>query len=107
MIVMYRPTILIQKKTCRTICKILQPMYWTEQCLLALRTPHVGDWLLALPVIALGIRLFDEVLRVAVGVRLATTLCETHFCVTVERECVCVRLRVRVCVCEREREIER
>ena len=43
--------------------------------LLASRAPHSGDWMLAPPVTALGLRLSDEELRIAVGVRLGTTLC--------------------------------
>ena len=53
--------------------------------LLASRSPHSGDWLLAPPVTALGLRLSDEEIRVAVGVRLGTTLCEPHLCHCGER----------------------
>ena len=48
--------------------------------LLASRAPHSGDWMLAPPVTALGLRLSDEEVRIAVGVRLGTTLCEPHLC---------------------------
>src|SRR6218665_3821229 len=48
--------------------------------LLASRAPHSGDWMLAPPVAALGLRLSDEKVRIAVGLRLATTLCEQHLC---------------------------
>ena len=47
---------------------------------LASRSPHSGDWLLAPPVTALGLRLSDEEIRVVVGVRLGTTLYEPHLC---------------------------
>jgi len=48
--------------------------------LLASRAPHSGDWMLAPPVTALGLRLSDEEVRIAVGMRLGTTLCEPHLC---------------------------
>ena len=48
--------------------------------LLASRAPHSGDWMLAPPVTALGLRLSDEEVRIAVGVRLGTTLYEPHLC---------------------------
>src|ERR1043165_7397235 len=44
------------------------------------RAPHAGDWLLARAVTALGLRLSDDVIRIAVGIRLGTTLCEPHLC---------------------------
>src|SRR6218665_2508594 len=48
--------------------------------LLVSRAPHSGDWMLASPVTALGLRLSDEEVRIAVGLRLGTTLCEPHLC---------------------------
>jgi hypothetical protein len=53
--------------------------------LLASRAPHTGDWMMAPPVTALGLRLSDEVIRIAVGIRLGTTLCEPHLCHCGER----------------------
>ena len=53
--------------------------------LLASQAPHAGDWLLAPPVTALGLRLTDEVIRIAVGMRLGTTLCQPHVCHCGER----------------------
>ena len=41
--------------------------------LLASRAPHAGDWLLAPPVTALGLRLSDDVIWIAVGIRLDST----------------------------------
>ena len=46
--------------------------------LIASQAPHARNWLLAPPVTALGLRLTDEVIRIAVGMRLGTTLCEPH-----------------------------
>jgi len=48
--------------------------------LLALSAPHSGDWLHALPISACGLRLDDEAVRVAVGLRLGSKLCEPHQC---------------------------
>ena len=41
---------------------------------------HSGDWLLALPITSCGLKLDDEVVRVAVGTRLALKLCISHQC---------------------------
>ena len=46
----------------------------------ATMAPHAGDWLLALPVANCGLKLDDEAIRVAVGLRLGTPLCEPHRC---------------------------
>ena len=48
--------------------------------LLSSRASHSGDWMLAPPVTALGLRLSNEEVRIAVGLRLGTTLCEPHVC---------------------------
>jgi hypothetical protein len=47
---------------------------------LAASAPHSGDWLLALPITACGLRLDDEAVRTAVALRLGTTLCVPHTC---------------------------
>ena len=41
---------------------------------------HSGDWLHAVPISACGLRLSDEAVRVAVGLRLGTELCQVHQC---------------------------
>jgi len=46
----------------------------------AAQAPHSGDWLLALPVANCGLRLDDEAVRVAVGMRLGLSLCVSHNC---------------------------
>jgi len=46
----------------------------------AAMNPHSGDWLNALPISAIGLRLEDEAIRVAVGIRLGCNLCTPHVC---------------------------
>ena len=53
----------------------------TRARLLAASAPQIGDWLNALPISACGLRLDDEAVRVAVGLRLGSRLCEPHTCV--------------------------
>jgi hypothetical protein len=48
--------------------------------LLACQAPHSGDWLHAWPITACGLRLDNESIRVAVGLRLGTNLCAPHAC---------------------------
>ena len=48
--------------------------------LLATTALHSGDWLHALPISSCGLRLDDEAIRVAVGLRLGTNLCQPHRC---------------------------
>ena len=49
--------------------------------LLAAASPHSGDWLDAPPITAVGLRLSDEAVRVAVAHRLGSKACEPHTCV--------------------------
>ena len=48
--------------------------------LLAVTTKESGAWLNVLPVSSLGLRMDDESIRVAVGLRLGTPLCQSHSC---------------------------
>ena len=48
--------------------------------LLAVRADHSGDWLHAWPISSCGLRLDDEAIRVAVGLRLGVNLCAPHAC---------------------------
>jgi len=48
--------------------------------LTSVSAPHSGDWLQALPISACGLRLDNEAVRVAVGLRLGVNLCEPHKC---------------------------
>ena len=46
----------------------------------AVSAPHAGDWLFALPISTCGLRLDDEAVRIAVGLRLGTVICHPHSC---------------------------
>jgi hypothetical protein len=48
--------------------------------LLACQAPHSGDWLNAWPISSCGLRLDDEAIRVAAGLRLGVNLCAIHEC---------------------------
>ena len=52
----------------------------TKARLLASLAPHAGDWLNAPPISSVGLRLTNEALRVAVGLRLGATICSPHDC---------------------------
>ena len=47
---------------------------------LAATATHSGEWLYALPISACGLRLDNEAIRVAVGLRLGLPLCAAHRC---------------------------
>ena len=47
----------------------------------AVASEHAGDWLDAAPLTAVGLRLSDEAIRVAVGHRLGSTTCQPHTCI--------------------------
>ena len=54
---------------------------WHRTSFLAAAAPYSGDWLIGLTYISsCGLRLDDEAMRVAVGVRLGLNLCEPHTC---------------------------
>jgi hypothetical protein len=51
------------------------------QCrLAAVSAAHSGDWLHGLPIAACGLKLDDEAIHVAVGLRLGVNLCTPHLC---------------------------
>ena len=49
--------------------------------LLAAAAAHSGDWLHAVPISACGLRLNNEAVRVAVGLRLCSELCQPYRCI--------------------------
>ena len=49
--------------------------------LLAVASDQASDWLNAIPIATLGLKLDNNSLRVAVGLRLGTKLCEPHKCI--------------------------
>jgi len=53
---------------------------YNQARLLAVSAPHSGEWLHALPISACGLRLDNEAVRVAVGLRLGLNLCVPHDC---------------------------
>src|SRR6218665_3056320 len=57
-----------------------QPEQISQARLKAISAPHAGDWLLALPIASCRLRLDDEMVRVAAGLRLGVPLCEPHGC---------------------------
>ena len=48
--------------------------------LLAAASKHSADWLHAIPIMSCGLRLDDEAVRIAVGLRLGTDICHSHTC---------------------------
>jgi hypothetical protein len=48
--------------------------------LLAVFSPHSGDWLNAPPLTAAGLRMNNETIRIATGLRLGAALCAPHNC---------------------------
>ena len=60
--------------------KSSQTTQYHRACLHATSAPHSGDWLHALSISSYGLRLDDEVLRIAVGLLLASKLCDPHDC---------------------------
>ena len=46
----------------------------------AVSSQHASDWLHCLPITSCGLRLGDEAIRVAVGLRLGANICQPHAC---------------------------
>lgn len=49
--------------------------------LLAASAKHSGDWLHAIPITSCGLRLDNEAIRIAVGLRLGSDICQPHTCI--------------------------
>ena len=48
--------------------------------LLAAKEPQSGTWLNAAPITATGLRLSDKAIRISIGLRLGSNLCEPCVC---------------------------
>ena len=46
----------------------------------AVAVPCSGDWLLAPPITAVELRITNETIRIATGMRLGFSICEPHLC---------------------------
>ena len=57
-----------------------QPDDYNRARLLAASAPHSVDWLHVLPIASCGLRLGNNAIRVAVGLRLGANLCDPHDC---------------------------
>jgi hypothetical protein len=62
------------------LCNLYKADRFHTARLLASQNVHSGDWLHALPISACGLRLDDEAIRIAIGLRLGTNLCQPHPC---------------------------
>ncbi len=72
------------KAVCNQSFKLLfdtQTESYHQARLLAASASHSGDWLSAMPISACGLRLTDEAVCVAVGLRLGTELGQVHKCI--------------------------
>jgi len=58
----------------------MAPDDYTRARLLAVSSPHAGDWLNAPPITSVGLRMSNEAIRVATGLRLGANLCRPHIC---------------------------
>ena len=48
--------------------------------LLAVKSDHGSEWIFALPISACGLRISNEAVRIAIGLRLGLNICEPHSC---------------------------
>ena len=71
-------TLSVQEEYSQLLARYTEPCHRAR--LLAASSDHSGDWLHALPIAACGLHLDNEAIRVAVGLRLGCTLCESHAC---------------------------
>ena len=52
----------------------------SQVCLLATSAKESGAWLNALPISSLGQKMDNDTIRIAVGLKLGSSLCRTHIC---------------------------
>ena len=48
--------------------------------LLAMKADHGSEWILALPISTCGLRISNEPVRIAIGLRFVLNICEPHSC---------------------------
>ena len=53
---------------------------YSEARLLVAASKHSADWLHAIPITSCGLRLDDDAIRIAVGLRLGADVCQPHTC---------------------------
>jgi len=71
-----RPGVLVDK----TLVEASLNSPHSRASFLAASSQHSGDWLFALPIASCGLKLDDEAVRVAIGLRLGLDLCVPHEC---------------------------
>jgi hypothetical protein len=71
---------IVVKRTFQTLLETQTTQYHRAR-LLAVTAAHSGDWLHALPISSCGLRLDNEAVRVAVGLRLGAELCQPYQCI--------------------------
>jgi hypothetical protein len=59
---------------------VAAPDDYTRARLAAVSSPHAGEWLNAPPITAIGLRMSNEAIRIAAGLRLGSSLCVPHTC---------------------------
>ena len=45
-----------------------------------MKADHASEWIFALPISACGLRVSNEAVRIAIGLRLGLNICEPHSC---------------------------
>ena len=51
-----------------------------QACLRAAAASYSGDWLLVPPITAVGLRMTNETIRIATGMRLSNSICKPYLC---------------------------
>ena len=90
-----RPVVLVDKALVEASLNSLR----SRASFLAASSQHSGDWLFALPIASCGLKLDDEAIRVAVGLRLGLDLCVPHEC-----HCGCMVGASQLCLQESSRQ---
>ena len=75
-----RPGMSLWSKSLMTLSLDNAPDVRSRARLLAVATKESGAWLHALPISAVGLRMGDDVIRIATGLRLGVPICRPHHC---------------------------